>query len=189
MINFFKNNRGVSLIELLVAVSIFSILTLSATKIFILVVEGQRNAMAAQELQNNMRYIFEVISKEVRMARGDYNGINCGVAPYYKTYNTNVSGTDGSDLYFRNRDGDCVAYELWADNRVYVSRGASPFVPITPNTIEVENLLFHIEEDRVGTFHSTQGLVRIMMDVKVIGKKLHEQPMKLQTTISSRYYE
>ena len=184
-----KNNKGVTLVELLVSLSLFTVLVLSSMGIFMMVVEGQRSAIATQELQNNLRYIFEVISKEVRMARGDHDGINCGITPYYKTYNTNLTGTDSSNLYFMNKDGECVAYELWADNRIYMKRGGSPYVPVTPSSLEVGSLLFHVEEDRAGTFHSSQGSVRMMMDIKVLGKKLHEQPIKLQTTITSRYYE
>jgi type II secretory pathway pseudopilin PulG len=190
MFNKIKNNKkGTSLIELLVSVTLFSVIILSATKIFSMVVEGQRNAIASYELQSNLRYIFEVISKEIRTARGAHDGIDCGVTPYYKTYNTNSSGTDDNGLYFLNKDGECVAYELWADNRMYVKRGSSPYVPITPSNVEIENLLFHIEEDRAGEFHSQQGMVEIMMDVKIIGKKMHEQKMKMQTSITSRYYE
>jgi hypothetical protein len=40
-----------------------------------------------------------------------------------------------------------------------------------------------------GEFHSQQGFVGVDMEVKVIGKKIHEQKMKMQTGITSRYYE
>jgi prepilin-type N-terminal cleavage/methylation domain-containing protein len=184
------NKKGTSLIELLVSVTLFSVIVLAATRISGMVIEGQRNAIAAQELQSNLRYVFEVMSKEIRTARGAHDGINCGVVPYYKTYNTNISGTDDNSIYFKNKDGECVAYELWVDNRIYVKRGTtSPYVPITPSSVEVLSLLFHIEEDRVGEFHSQQGIVSVDMEVKIIGKKMHEQKMKMQTSIASRYYE
>jgi prepilin-type N-terminal cleavage/methylation domain-containing protein len=183
------NKKGTSLIELLVSVTLFSVIVLAATQISGMVIEGQRNAIAAQELQSNLRYVFEVMSKEIRTAQGAHDGINCGVVPYYKTYNTNISGTDDNSIYFKNKDGECVAYELWVDNRIYVKRGSSPYVPVTPKSVEVLSLLFHIEEDMAGEFHSQQGFVGVDMEVKVIGKKIHEQKMKMQTGITSRYYE
>jgi hypothetical protein len=174
----------------LVSVTLFSVIVLAATRISGMVIEGQRNAIAAQELQSNLRYVFEVMSKEIRTARGAHDGIDCGITPYYKTYNTNVSGTDDNIIYFKNKDGECVTYELRVDNRIYVKRGTtSPYVPITPSSVEVLSLLFHIEEDRVGEFHSQQGFVSVDMEVKIIGKKIHEQKMKMQTGITSRYYE
>ena len=63
-----KNNLGVTLIELIVAVALFSVTILSAMQIFQMVVEGQRSAIAAQSVQESMRYAFEIMSKEIRMA-------------------------------------------------------------------------------------------------------------------------
>ncbi|MCG2695682.1 prepilin-type N-terminal cleavage/methylation domain-containing protein, partial [Candidatus Parcubacteria bacterium] len=64
-----KNNAGVTLLELTVAVAIFSFAVLSATQIFKMVLEGQRSAIAAQSTQESMRYALEVMSKEIRMAK------------------------------------------------------------------------------------------------------------------------
>ncbi|MDD5295066.1 MAG: prepilin-type N-terminal cleavage/methylation domain-containing protein [Patescibacteria group bacterium] len=46
--NIIKNNKGVTLLEMTVAVAIFSVVMLSATEIFRLVIESQRNAIASQ---------------------------------------------------------------------------------------------------------------------------------------------
>jgi len=51
-----KNEKGVSLLELLVAVTLFSVVIISSTQIFKMVVDGQRNAIGAQNVQENIRY-------------------------------------------------------------------------------------------------------------------------------------
>jgi len=184
-----KNNLGISLIEIVVAVTLFSVVIILALQIFKSIVEGQRSSIAAQDIQENMKYFFEVISKEMRMAQGAHEGIDCGVTPYYKVFNTNASGTDDDELYFENKNGDCVVYQLGADNRLYINRGGSGFEPVTPDEIIITNLLFHVEDDQSGAFKTQQPTVTIMLDAEVVTKDLHKQEIKMQTTISSRYYE
>ena len=214
-----KNNTGVTLIELLVAVTLFSVIMLSATAIFKIMVEGQRNAIAAQNAQESMRYVFEVMAKEIRMAQKsndeckinmnfsvvcrdvatkevlDYscdgspfsvcesNGGKCAV---YKVYNTDSNG-EGDILYFKNKNADCVAYYL-VDGYLMVYRGGKT-ASTTPDEIKVSNLSFNIIDDEIGAFHSIQPQVTMAMDIKAAGKIMHQQAMKMQTTISSRYYE
>ena len=57
-----KNNSGVTLLELVVAVTLFAALMLAATGIFKMVNDGQRNAVSAQNVQENMRYALEKMS-------------------------------------------------------------------------------------------------------------------------------
>ena len=60
---------------------------------------------------------------------------------------------------------------------------------VTPVKIEVSNLKFNVVDDAIGAFHSTQPYVTMSMDVEAIGLAIHKQKMKIQMTVSSRYYE
>ncbi len=172
--------------ELIVSVTIFSVLMLSATQIFKMVVDGQRNAINAQNMQENLRYAMEKMSKEIRMAQ--VSDKECDPAAIYKIFNTAYGG---EELYFKNKDGECVTYYL-EDNRLklMVSVGADAIVDfVTPAKIEVSNLKFYIDDDLISAFHSKQPYVTMMMDAKAIGQAINEQKMKIQMTISSRSYE
>lgn len=185
-LNFKKNKSGVSLIELVVAVTLFSILILSATSIFKMVIDGQRNAISAQNIQENMRYVLERISKEIRMAQ--VSNTTCEPTAIYKVFNTTGAG---QVLHFKNKDDKCVTYYL-ENNRLKttVESGASLADDyITPSRISISNLKFYIEDDLISAFHSKQPYVTVVMDVKVNGLAVHEQRMKIQFTVSSRYYE
>jgi len=182
-----KNNRGVSLLELVVAITIFSFLILSSTQIFKMVVEGQRNAVSAQNVQENIRYAMEKISKEIRMAQ--ISDTACEPTAVYKVFNTTSSD---SILHFKNQDGQCLTYYL-EDNRlkVTVADGLAVLADgfITPAKIEVSNLKFFVADDLIGAFHSLQPYVTMSLDIKAAGPALQQQSMKMQTTVSSRYYE
>ncbi len=174
-----QNNLGVTLIEMMVAVAIFSVVMLSATKIFQMVVESQRSAIAAQNLQESMKYALEVMAKEIRMAQKP-NGNECGGNLAGKVYDTNIAK---DELNFKNFNDECVKYYL-DNNRLKIDRDTDSGY-ITPDEIEVSNLQFEAV-DNVGTI---QSRVTIKMDIGAVGKEMHKQIMKIQTTISSRYYE
>jgi len=183
-----KNNKGVSLIELIVAVTIFSFLMLAATSIFKMVIDGQRNSISAQNVQENIRYAMEKMGKEIRMAqRSDTACIATGVN---KVFNTAGSS---SELYFENKDGQCITYYLDVSGRlkITVSNGliviADDF--ITPNKIQVSNLKFNVVDNLISDFNSVQPYVTMVMDVKAVGLAEHEQEIKIQMTVSARYYE
>lgn len=183
-----RNKYGVTLLELIVAVGFFSVITLSATGIFQMVINGQRSALAAQNVQESIRYAFEVMTKEIRGASLS-NGqcktlISPEPTPQYKVYNT---ADDDSLLYFKNKNAECVAYYLEA-NRIKIIRGGQANF-ITPSAVKIINIRFSVADDAIGGFHSLQPQVNLMLDAEVVGKDMHKQSMKIQTSISSRYYE
>lgn len=184
------------MIELMVAVMLFSVLMLAATQIFKMVIDGQRNAISAQNVQENMRYAMEKMSKEIRMAQisntlASQECVSIFSPPataIYKVFNTVDSN---SKIYFKTKDNKCVVYYL-ENNRLKIMDGVGAGAIagfITPAKVEVSNLKFYIDDDLIGAFHSTQPYVTMKMDIKAIGLAIHEQKMKIQMTVSSRYYE
>lgn len=170
-----NNKKGVTLLELLVAIALFSVVILSATQIFEMVAKSQRDAIAAQNMQENLRYAMEVMSKEMRGSQRD-DGSCFG----NNIYATNV-GQDA--LYFKNVRDECVTYDL--DNfRLRVNRAGSVNY-VTPDEIKINNLKFFVVDD-IGV---EQSAVTMEMDIEAVGNTLGKQNIKIQTTISSRYYE
>lgn len=170
----FKNQLGVTLLEIVVSVTLFSFAIISATAIFQLVVEGQRNAIAGQNIQESLRYSLEVMSKEVRMAQRD-KGV-CASVPDNDVYATNAAR---DRLYFKNYNGVCASYYL-SGNTLVINRGADT-ASTTPNTVKVSNLSFTAD-------NGFQPKTTLKMEVEATGKALHKQFMKIQTTLSSRAY-
>jgi len=182
-----KNKQGITLLELVVAISLFSVVIISATQIFKMVIEGQRNAIASQNIQESMRYAFEAMSKEIRMAQEDVGGPGqCPSVNNGKVYDT----SDNEQLYFKNQYDDCVSYYLEDDingiSRLTIDRDLVPAY-VTPDDIIVSDLKFSVYDD--GDTDVIQSIVTIKMKIKAVGKAMHEQEMTMQTTISSRYYE
>jgi len=169
------NQAGTTLFELVVAMAIFIVLMLALTSIFQLVYQAQRNAVDARNTQESMRYVMEVFSKELRSAKRDDG--SCGASLAGKIYDTSVSV-----LNFRNYKDQCVSYYLIGDN-LMVDRG-SVTATATPNEIKVNNLSFVVQENA-----STQARVTIEVDVEALNRTSNKQQLKIQTTVSSRYYD
>ncbi len=177
-----KDNKGVTLLELVVSIALFSVVVILATQIFRMVIDGQRDAIAAQNLQESMRYAFETIGKEIRTAQKDFLDGTC-TDEFNVIYSTNLNS---DELYFRNHHDECVAYYLddSGDGRLMIERGGYE-AATTPAKIKVSNLKFEIVDD----VYDTQSLVVMKMDIESVGKELHRQEMTLETALSSRYYE
>ncbi|MFH1233129.1 MAG: DUF4367 domain-containing protein [Patescibacteria group bacterium] len=180
--------KGTTLLEIIVAIGIFSMIILSATGIFQLVVEGQRNAIAAQNIQENIRYAMETISREIRMAQASSDNA-CqtafGFSGNNKIYNTN---SNNNVLYFKNKDGECILYSIENNQLIKAKGSLSNSIALTSSKIKINNLKFVITDNSVGN-NSIQSRVTMALDIEYIGKKMHKQLMQIQTTVSSRYYE
>lgn len=177
-----KDKKGITLLELIVAVGIFSVVVLLATAIFKTALEGQRSAIAAQNLQESMRYAMEVMSKEMRTAQKDVGAPGqCPNVGNGVVYDLSASG---DEIDFKNYNSECVNYRLNGTRLEITRDGASGF--ITPNEISISNLKF----DVIDNVPAEQSRITINMDIETVGgKDANKQSATIQTSVSARYYE
>lgn len=174
-----KNQAGTTLFELVVAMAIFIVLILAVTSIYQLVYQAQRNAVDARNTQESMRYVMEVFSKEMRSAKRDGDAFTPGICS--NVTDGQIYETTGSELNFRNYKDACVKYYL-SGNTLMVNHGTT-IASATPNEIKVSNLQFMVQ----GT--TEQPRVTMKADIEVLKRTSNKQQLKIQTTISSRFYD
>ena len=190
-----KQTKGASLLEILVSIALFAVIIIASTQLFKMVIDGQRSAVGAQNVQESIRYAMERISKEIRMAQVGNKECEGLFDPPAAAVNKvfNLTGPSNNVLYFKNKDDVCVAYFLDSNRlkmQVRRASGGNRFNDfVTPLKTEISNLKFYIADDKIGALHSLQPYVTMVMDVKAVGQAMHEQKMKVQFTVSSRYYE
>ncbi|MBN2884693.1 prepilin-type N-terminal cleavage/methylation domain-containing protein [Patescibacteria group bacterium] len=180
--NFKYNKPGITLIEVIVSTALFVVIMLAMTQIFKMMFDYQRQAIATQNVQENMKYFFEVISKEMRTAIRAGGG--CDHLPANARFNV-TEGTYGDILYLKNYHDECVTYSLADDNgviRFKVERGDDSDY-ISPSKIDISDLSFIVNED-VGN----QAFITVNMGAHSVGREAQYSQMYLQTTITSRYY-
>jgi prepilin-type N-terminal cleavage/methylation domain-containing protein len=177
---------GFSLIELMVSVTLFSVVIISTTQIFKMVVDAQRGAIAAQNVEESLKYFSEITGKEMRMALKNSDN-HCSSLP---TANTYYSGSDSSGnniLYFQNRYSECVVYKLEKDSegnqRFWIQRDERGGF-VTPAKVSIDSLSFLADDPS-----SRQPSVVIKLKAHSTDRVKFPSEMTIQTTISSRYYK
>jgi len=157
-----KSQSGLTLIEMMVALFVFSIVVLIAIAIFVNVVQGQRKTKANQDVEENIRYALETMAKEIRMGKDPSVAGGVLTVEAYK-----AGGSSGS-----------VTYSLSSDQ---IQRNGSA---ITSDQIKVTKLIFYVSNAA-----NTQPKVTISITAKSIGSLPEQQTsITVQTTVSSRSY-
>ncbi|MEI6102207.1 MAG: GNAT family N-acetyltransferase [Eubacteriales bacterium] len=156
---------------------------LSATQIFKLVIDSQRNALATQNVQESLKYFLEVTAKEMRMAQKS-NGVCPGISSGQIFVVT--SNAYGNSLSFKNYYGECVTYAVTLDGttpRFRITRNAASDF-ISPAKISIDALNFVLADDA-----QTQPTITINIKAHALNSAQFKSEMVIQSSIASRYYK
>ena len=103
-----KKQRGFSIVELLIAGFIFSVVFGVATSTFVNAIRVQKYNMAQHQLLDQTSYAIEYIGRALRMAKTDDGTCGVGNGRNYK-----VAGS-GRIISFKNYNDECELFE-WDD--------------------------------------------------------------------------
>ena len=155
-------NIGFTIVELMVAMSLFLIVLAVATGTFVETIQAQRTITSLMAANDNATQAIEQIAREIRTGAG--------------------FTTDGSILRFTNYNRDAISYKRVGNS---VGRcvtncfGDINFKLLTTPEVEVTRLKFILsgqEEDNLAA--------RVTMSLSILGPK--DIGVDLQTTVSSR---
>lgn len=156
-----KNSAGFTLIDLMVSLLIFGIVVSATTSIFIRGIRAQRRVLALQLVQENARYVIELMTKEIRMSHIEDDSAQDSL------HITAYKSAEGSED---------VVYAL--SNGRILRNG----IPITSQKVNVDKLKFYITN-----LNNPPAITTIAMVIKTEGEGIEQQAeINLQTTISAR---
>lgn len=194
--------RGFTLMELLVVLTIFSMVVTTATDIFLLTNRSQRKIFGLERTQADARYTLEAIAREVRTGSVDY--------AYYAGRSTALATPDAelalidatnSPLKFKVSDASNEALCADANSRpcLLVTVGSGSPSAITPKNVAVRTAKFYVSPGTdpmsynvaTGAYASNvQPHVTIVLVLESRGDRAGEQSVVyLQTTATSRGYK
>lgn len=172
--------KGYTLIEILVAISIFLIVIAAPTGFFVTSIKGQKKALASQELLDNVSFTLEYMSRAIRMAKKDKGG-DCidKKLNYQETY-------FGQGIKFLNYQNECQEIFLDGDGRLKESINGSAPVPLTSDDLYIT--YFKIASDESwGQLDNLQPRITLSFEIKRKNPRPEMEPkIKIQTTISQR---
>lgn len=173
---------GLTLVEITVAVTAFSIIIVGVIGAFISGMGGTQRINSQQNIMDVGRYAMESMAKEIRMS--EILNPN-GVDPSMPTCNS--QSIINPCLLFKNSRDQIMYFVLWSDNRIYKDLASVPInsttAVLTPDEVETSNLHFEIDKS-----FGLQPRVTISMKLTAReqgGKEIH---LYLQNTVSSRQY-
>jgi len=194
-----KSSAGFTLVEILVAVSVFVIVMTLATGLFAHVLRNHRKTLAYQEVFSQTSFIMEYMTRGIRMAkkqRTDIDPMDPRCIPVGHNYE--LVGGNLSHLRFIKWDyleNTYICYEFFREwdsinetYRLMKKRGVAVPVPLTSSKLEVTALRFNIIGDLINDpGHQYQPKVTIILEIKGEEYADGRRPkVHLQTTVSQR---
>jgi len=177
-----KKSKGFTLVEILVAVGIFTIITGITAGVFASAVRAQRSSLAYQQLLDQTSFAMEYMSRAIRMAKkDDVGGINC-----LSLDKVNFEVTHGGNgIMFRNYQDVCQEFYL-ENGQLKESKDGESMNLTSTSTFEV--IAFNIGPDESWDQNDEeQPRVTLFLDTRGVGQKPEQKPeIKIQTTISQR---
>jgi prepilin-type N-terminal cleavage/methylation domain-containing protein len=183
---FKKNKKGFTLVEVLVSVLIFSVITGSAMQVFIAAVNSQKRILAQQEIIDQTSYAIEYMSRSIRMAKKDVEGVCIEPKLNYENPDGNVSSIvflkldQSEEAYF------CYRFFLQNDRLMVYKKNLTTseetVIPLTSTSSipSVNSLEFYISD--YDQYDNLQPSVTIVWDVEGRDGATNQ----IQTTVSQR---
>jgi prepilin-type N-terminal cleavage/methylation domain-containing protein len=174
-----KRKNGFTLIELMVAVALFSAIAMVVVVIFVSGFRSQQRAMTFQVLFDQTSFFTEYLARQVRMARRSVGGTCIPIGDNYQT----THGSQG----LRFITSECGCEEIFleaATGRIKEDRdGVQNY--LTSEDLKVTDLSFALSGE--SELDTLQARVTISLKIRGASNRPEGQPaLKIQTTISQR---
>ncbi len=182
-----SKNNGFTLIELMIAITMFSVIVGAIISLLVSAIQLQRYNLAYQQLLDQTSYAIEYMGRLIRMAKkaSDSNCIDIG-----RNYQKKDPGLGVDALMFEDYQGRCKGFFATQDGQLedYEKDRVPGFpsfnvFPLTSGNFEVVSFNPVIFGDVAGDKY--QPRVTISMEIKRKGSGFQPKIM-IQTTISQR---
>jgi len=185
-----QHSAGFSMIELLVAVSIFAIVMTTAVGTLIAVIRAGSSAQSAQALTTNLSFVLDIMTRELRTGYMYYcdDDVESG-GSLESSYQDCASGA--SAIAFTDSEtGDRVGYQLNGtaiEQRIDDTDGGSTgWIPITSAQVVIEDLQFVVEGGAPGAIDELQPRIRVLLHGKATDTLTEESEFFIQSSVTSR---
>lgn len=181
-----KSTSGFTLIEVLVSMSIFSIVMLVATGAVFSVIEANRKSHSLKSVMTNLNFALESMMRDIRVGtRYSCNGGgDCAISPGNQFLYKANRDVDGDSFYSALDSNDQIEYRLTSgriEKRIY---GTNPSTyPITAEEITITDLKFYV----IGTGSGDGKQPKVVFTIAgYSGTGNSKSDFNIQTTVSQR---
>ncbi|MDP2647887.1 MAG: prepilin-type N-terminal cleavage/methylation domain-containing protein [Candidatus Yanofskybacteria bacterium] len=166
-----KKNLGFTLIEIIVAVGVFSFVVTIMGSSFAQMIKLQRRALSAQKIQENSMFVLELMAREIRVSTVQSGNMAC----------TNP-GNFGTSLAITHPVSGTISYRS-SNGIVYRTEGGIE-TSISSQDVNFSQLYFCIKGSGLDTVQTRIGIIaQVENTTGIASDKLI---FNLQTTVTSR---
>jgi prepilin-type N-terminal cleavage/methylation domain-containing protein len=119
-----KNKKGFTLVEVLVCIALFGIISVALINVFVASIKSQSRIIYSQELLEQSSYVLEYMNSKIRMAIKDVDGSCITIGSTYNIYG------GGSSIRFISYNAFSFPV-LNSGNTLLISGITSPALPTT----------------------------------------------------------
>ena len=172
--NRIHRSRAFTLVELMVSLSIFSIVMLISTSTLLIMIDANAKAQALYSASTNLSFALDSITREIRMGYGYHCSSIVGDANQGVATGANDCSSGGRYIAFsREWDSERIAYRLYEDNngigRIEMNtETANAWSPITSDDIDVDR--FEIIVANTDTYNDNGNISQPFVDIMIQGK-------------------
>ena len=176
------SHRGYTLLELIVAVGIFSIVMLAATGAYLSLIRLDREARATNDVVNNLSFAVDSMARAIRTGT-QYKCNNSVASPNC----TDIPG--GSSLGFQDSSGRAIVYSL-SNNQLMASVNGVSF-PMTDPRVSIDTLSFYVRGVGTSTaaLKALEPTVTFVMKGSMTTTSGTTRTFTLQSGATQRYLE
>ncbi len=183
-----KNNLGFTLIEIVIAVAIFSLLSTVVGGIYVAFSQSQTRTQAGQKLLGEMQFVLESITREIRNGEVDYT-VDCN--DFGPGDCLSIKRLDNTKIVFIVDDLDPEQMGLVL--QTYDGENWAPFasglLPVTGSNLESFNFIVSPDTDPFADDGPNRmPMVTIEAQMRASGRDIEQVTYNLQTSASSRIF-
>lgn len=187
-----SNDKGFTLIELMVSLGVLVMAIVSATGVYLQVIGTREKSLGQLHLQEDGQYLMSLIVKDIRGGRVDYDSYTSITTPEDELYLLDFSSPQNSIRYKSDltSSGNC-ALTRCVLQRCQATNCASNYQDITMTNSSIERLDFYISPTTdpfsPGSTTYEHPRVTIVLRLKSLIEKPGAKDLILQQTVPQRY--
>ena len=183
-------NSGFTLMEIIVATTVFVIVVTSVLVLFNFVLRINRQVQATRQASQGSRNFTEILSREIRNGKIDYTSSECNSATYAdaQNYTLGIVSYSGDKLCFTLDKASGILYLRREIGTEVITESVNPEnFTINPDTF---NFIVRPSTDPFGgSNQGIQPMVTIVAEFEVYKGGPYETIIPYQTTISTDVYD
>ncbi len=166
--------KGFTLIELLIVSSLFSIILIALSGLFISALKVEQNILGTKKLLGQTSYAMEYMTRALRMAKKDKTG-----ACITSGHNYEISGGGTAITFINSLQGDACQKFFLSGKQLQYDNSLN-ILDLTSTDVSVESLKFALSGDSGGDV--LQPFITMYLETKT----KNASAVKLQTSVSQR---